>query len=148
MRASYSSDVADAEQRDGRPRELLGSITADCHFEPVQFFFYLMEGVIADFAVRPHGEYGLPCCLQGAAAEFAVCRRLGVRSMRMRLSFGQLHGELLSDDLCDWRLVSGDAGEPCLQGAFPRGLQFAADWIAVMQVQRTQQRLEREALYD
>ena len=54
--------------------------------------------------------------------------------------------ELLPDGVRDRRSISVEAREPGTQRAFARRRDFAADRIVVMQIERAQQRLERQPL--
>ncbi|MBA2565180.1 MAG: hypothetical protein H0V09_07125 [Gemmatimonadetes bacterium] len=51
-------------------------VRTTCHFEPIQFLFDPMKGIIADLVVGTHVENSPPRRLESSAMDFAVC---GVR---------------------------------------------------------------------
>src|SRR5262245_52152781 len=49
-------------------------LTTGCHFEPIQFLFHQMKGIVADFLVCTHGENGLPGGPKCRTMDFAGAR--------------------------------------------------------------------------
>ena len=65
--------------------------------------------------------------------------QLGVRGCQMR-------DEFLPDGLGDRRSVVLEARKPGTQGAFTRRTELPADRVVVLQIERAQERLERQSL--
>src|SRR4051795_7619794 len=71
-----------ALERQVYPRRPPGpAARATGHFQPVQVFFDLMEGGVADLVVGAHGDHLLPRGLKRTLVQFAVCRWRAVVSL-------------------------------------------------------------------
>ena len=70
----------------------------------------------------------------------------GVAGVSVRSVVCQMRRELLPDGVRDRRFVVRKARESGTQRAFTRRTQFATDRIVVMQIERAQERLERQSL--
>ena len=57
-----------------------------------------------------------------------------------------MRDEFLPDRVCDRRSIMLEPRKPGTQGAFARGRDFVADRVIVPQVERAQQRPERQSL--
>jgi len=121
-------------------------MAASCHLEPVQFFLDAVKRIVADLVVGAHGEHRLPCRHHGSVMDAAVCRARVVARVTKGLLVCQMGGEFLPDCLGNGRVVSFESGQPRTQRAFTCSAHFAAHGIIIMQVERAQERLERQAL--
>jgi hypothetical protein len=119
---------------------------AACHFDPVQFFFHPVKGIVADLVAGAHRQDRLARRLEGPAVNIAVGQPPGVAGVRRGVLGSQVGDELLPDRIGDRRSVVLDPGQPGAQRAFARGADFMADRVIVPQVEPAQERLERESL--
>ena len=74
---------------------------AASHFDPVQFLFHLMKGIVADFVAGAHGENGLARRVKSAVVNVAVGESSGFAFFRIGIHGSQMRGEFLPDRLCD-----------------------------------------------
>src|SRR5262249_62086751 len=97
-----------------------------CHFEPVQFLFHPMKGVVADLVAGTHGENGLPSRPEGSTMDLAVRGARGVVGAAIGSFICQMFRQLPPDGIRDRRSVALEAREPGPQRAFTRRAQLAA----------------------
>ena len=95
-------------------------LAAARHFEPVQFLFHLMKRVVADLIAGPHGKDGLAGCLHGAPMDFVVRGTHSGMRMEKGSAGREACGKLLPNENGGRRIVTGDARNGGLQGAFAR----------------------------
>src|SRR3954471_21676918 len=108
------------------------------HFQPVQIFFDLMEGGVADLVVGAHGNHLLPRGLKGTLVQFAVC---WWRAVLSRAGFGlviEMRRELLAHEFGHGRLVAVEAGESRAQRPCAGDAHFVTHRIVVLQLERAQ----------
>src|SRR5262245_12994133 len=105
-----------------------------------------MKGIIPDFVVGAHGENGLPSRLQRCATGFDVWRTFTSPGGNIRSFVCQKCREFLPHELRDRRFVICKARERRTERSLARRSELAADRIVVMQVERTQKRLECQPL--
>jgi len=106
-----------------------------------------VKRVVADLLAVAHSEHGLSCRLERAPMDAAVTdvKRIG----RGVLLFGrEMRDELLPHRLRYRREVVGKRGQAGAQRALAGGAQFTSDRVVIVQVERPQQRLERQPLDD
>jgi hypothetical protein len=84
--------------------------------------------------------------LNRPSVNLAMRQAPGVAFTRIDVSRPQMRHEFLPDGLGDRRVVVLESGQTGTQRTFTRGGDFVADRIAVVQVERAHQWLQREAL--
>src|SRR5262245_17655780 len=105
-----------------------------------------MERVVTDLVAGAHGDHRLACRENRTAVNLAVCRAASVARCRFRSRGCEVRRELLPDGLRDRTLVVREARESRMEGALPRGTELPSDGIVILEIERTQQGLERQPL--
>ena len=121
-------------------------VWATCHLEPVQFLFDSMKGIVADLVVGTHGENGLPGRFRAARWISPVAEReAALRSAFVRSSARRAVNSCRTSSAIGDR-SSAKLASPARNARSRAAAQLAADRIIVMQIERTQERLERQSL--
>src|SRR6187549_1626405 len=105
-----------------------------------------MERVVADLAAGAHRDHRLACRKDRTVVNLAFCRAPAIT----RCGFGgrgcEVRRELLPDGLRDRTLVVLEARESGLVCALPRSGELPPHGIVILEIEGTQQGLERQAL--